>query len=322
MEKEAIHTALQNLRQITGIDVIWYDNGPLDGTLDFIVGNHKCTYKVEFKNELRYHNFHTIEEHFIQNRNLLLIARHIFPKLKAELRNKEIPYLEINGNIYLKNNNLFFFIDTQKPLQIEKNKGNRAFTKTGLKVLFYLLQNKEAINLTQRELAEFTNVGLGTIPQVIEGLKDTGYLIPLNNKTYIWENRTDLLDRWIAAYATELRPKLIKDRYALKGNWHELEFDQNKTVWGGEPAADILTNYLRPEKFIVYTKENRMDLIKKYKLMPDTKGEIEVLDMFWEQMNEKTAPPLLIYAELMMESGKRNKETAEIIFNEYIRENI
>lgn len=65
-----------------------------------------------------------------------------------------------------------------------------------------------------------------------------------------------------------------------------------------------------------------VDLIKKYKLMPDTKGEIEVLDMFWEQMNEKTAPPLLIYAELMMESGKRNKETAEIIFNEYIRENI
>ena len=70
----------------------------------------------------------------------------------------EIPYLEANGNIYLKKENIFLFIDTQKPVQFEKNKGNRAFTKTGLKVLFYLLQNKEAINLTQRELAESTNV--------------------------------------------------------------------------------------------------------------------------------------------------------------------
>lgn len=322
MEKEIIHNALERLHKITGIEANWIDNGPLDGMLDFMVNGQKLTCVVEVKGELRNHQLQNIEEQFNLNKHYMLFALHIFPKVKEELRKMEIPYLEANGNIYLKKDNIFVFIDTQKPLQMEKNKGNRAFTKTGLKVLFYLLQNKEAINLTQRELAERTNVGLGNVPQVIEGLKETGYLIPLNNKTHIWENRKGLLDRWIAEYVTELRPKLVKERYALKGQWREVTFEPQKTVWGGEPAADLLTNFLRPEKFILYTKENRMDLIKKYKLVPDKNGDIEVLDMFWEQLNEKTAPPLLVYADLKLEGGKRNNETAEKIYHEYIEPNL
>jgi hypothetical protein len=123
-------------------------------------------------------------------------------------------------------------------------------------------------------------------------------------------------------YPTVLRPKLVKERYRLKGDWQELVYNHHKTVWGGEPAADLLTNHLRPEKFILYTKENRTDLIKNYRLMPDINGEVEVLEMFWEQKDEKTAPPLLVYADLMLEGGKRNKETAEIIYNEYIQPNL
>jgi len=65
-----------------------------------------------------------------------------------------------------------------------------------------------------------------------------------------------------------------------------------------------------------------MDLIKNYKLMPDTNGPIEVLEMFWEQEDEKTAPPLLVYTDLMLEGGKRNKETAEKIYHEYIQTNL
>jgi hypothetical protein len=65
-----------------------------------------------------------------------------------------------------------------------------------------------------------------------------------------------------------------------------------------------------------------MDLIKNYRLMPDKNGEIEVLDMFWNPTEGKTAPPLLVYTELMLEGGKRNKETAEKIYNEYIQPNL
>ena len=42
--------------------------------------------------------------------------------------------------------------------------------------------------------------------------------------------------------------------------------------------------------------------------------------MIWENIENKTiAPPLLIYAELMITGGKRNIETAQIIYNDYIK---
>lgn len=322
MEQEIVHIALENLSQNTGIDSCWQKKGPLDGVLDLTVNGQKHTFVVEIKREVRMHHLREIETNLQHYDNLMLLSNRIFPKIKEELREKEISYLEANGNVFLKKKGIFLFVDTHQPLDIKKNKGNRAFTKTGLKVLFYLLQNKEAINMTQREIADKVNIGLGNIPQVIDGLKETGYLIPLNNKTYVWENRKALLERWIAEYATILRPKLIKERYTLKGQWQDITFNTDKTVWGGEPAADILTNHLRPENFLIYTRENRMDLIKNYRLMPDKNGEIEVLDMFWKNNEGKTAPPLLVYVELMLEGGKRNKETAEKIYNEYIQPNL
>lgn len=322
MEQEIVDNAIENLKQNAGIHTIYQDKHPLDGVLKMTLNGLKHTYIIQIKRELRTHQLPQVEDYFHRYKDFLLVANRIFPKIKEELREKEIPYLEANGNIFLKKEGLFLLIDTQKPLDIEKNKGNRAFTKTGLKVLFYLLQHKEAINLTQRELAGMTDVGLGNIPQIIDGLKETGYLIPLNNKNYVWENRKALLEKWIEGYATVLRPKLKREQYALNGNWQEITLYNNKTVWGGEPAADLLTNHLRPEKLLMFTKENRMDLIKNYRMVPDKNGDVEVLEMFWKSNGNKTAPPLLVYADLMLEGGKRNKETAAKIYDEYIEPNL
>jgi hypothetical protein len=322
MEKEIIHFALENLHQNTAIEGYWDKTGPLNGGLILSINGKKHHFVVEVKREIREYQLKQIEDYLQQYDNLMLVANRIFPKIKEKLRQKGIPYLEANGNIFLKKEGIFLMVDTAKAMNTEKNKGNRAFTKTGLKVLFYLLQNKEDINLTQRELADKADVGLGNIPQIIDGLKATGFLQALNNKTYLWENIANLVDRWIAEYATVLRPKLLKEKYTLKGNWQDIALKNNITFWGGEPAADLLTNHLRPEKFLIYTRENRMELMKNYKLMPDKNGEIEVLDLFWKQEDGKTVPPLLVYADLMLEGGKRNKETAEKIYHEYIKPNL
>lgn len=322
MDTDIVHTAIENLLITTDNQGVWNKKGPLDGVLQLTINNKNYAFNVKIKQEARMHQLAKLKEDKKLHGNLLLVANRLFPKIKEELRQLEIAYLEANGNIFIKKEELFLFIDTQKPISQVKNQGNRAFTKTGLKVLFYLLQNKEAINFTQRELAEKAGVGLGNIPQIISGLKETGYLITLNGKTYIWENRPQLLERWIAEYATVLRPKLVKERYAIMSDWRKIKLESNKTYWGGEPAADLLTNHLRPEKFLLYTMENRMDLIKNYGIMPDDSGELEVLEMFWKSEKGETVPPLLVYADLLLEGGKRNKETAEKIYNEYIKPNL
>jgi len=322
MELDIVHDALHNLQATTGLPCKWINAGPLDGVLEVSVEGNVYPFVVAVKREVRTHHLQQIEEYNRRHPAVLLLAQRIFPKIRSELRHKGIAYIEANGNVYLKHGTVFLFVDGQDPLDLEKNKGNRAFTKTGLKVLFQLLQDKDAIHLPQRELAKLAGVALGNIPQVIEGLKETGYLIPFNRKRYVWENRKTLLERWIDEYAAVLRPKLVREKYTLKANWHDVRFDVEKTVWGGEPAADLLTHHLRPEKFIVYTKESRLGLVRNYGLIPDADGEVTALELFWNVTQGATAPPLLVYADLMLEGGKRNKETARKIYDAYIEPNL
>ena len=109
----------------------------------------------------------------------------------------------------------------------------------------------------------------------------------------------------------------------MRKKWQEITLNDGIAAWGGEPAADLLTNYLRPEKFILYTNEDQPNLIRNYNLQPKKGGDLEVIEMFWnENLNQQTAPPIIVYADLMMEGGKRNKETAEMIYNEHIQPNL
>jgi hypothetical protein len=203
----------------------------------------KHTFTVEVKRELRTHQLQEVEDYFHRYENFLLIANRIFPKIKEELRQKEIPYLEANGNIFLKKDGLFLFVDTQKPLD-GKNQRKPGIHQNGFESVVLSAAAQRSHNLTQRELAEKADVGLGNIPQVIDGLKETGYLIPLNNKTYVWENRKALLERWIAEYATVLRPKLVKERYALKGNWQEIPLSITTKQFGEANRQQIYSRII------------------------------------------------------------------------------
>lgn len=316
---DLVHLATENLTQITGNLITWLDKEPQDGVLEFTCNEVVHTFSLVIKQEVRPHQLQEINAYFKDNEHSLLLAAYLSPSLKSELRLQGISYLEASGNAFLIKKGLFLFVDTQKPLVFKKNKGNRAFTKTGLKVLFLLLQHQDAIHLTHRELAAKANVGLGNIPQVLNGLKSTGFLLPLDRASFILDNKKILLDRWVAEYATILRPKLFKDKYFLKSDWQSLAMDDNDTVWGGEPAADLLTNHLRPEKLLLYSRRTRQDLIKKYGLMPHPDGNVEVLEMFWNGSGGNTAPPLLVYTDLIINGGKRNREAAEKIYDEYLK---
>ena len=101
--------------------------------------------------------------------------------------------------------------------------------------------------------------------------------------------------------------------------WDRLPMQDADAVvlWGGEPAASLLTNYLSPEQFTLYTNDSWQGLIQDLKLVPDESGNIEVLKMFWNENDiyrEKyIVPPLLIYADLIGSHIGRNIETAKMI---------
>lgn len=320
MDARIVDTALINLLQVAGIQGYIRKYTKHDLCLEFYINGTKFQFVGEVKQEVRAYQIDQLPGQSKAKMPQIIVANRIFPGVKSILQEKRIPYLEANGNFFLSQDNFYILIDTARPFIDVKRKGrNRAFTKTGLKVVYFLLQNKDALNWTQREIADEVGVSLGTIPQVINGLKDSGYIIPLDRRNYIWKNRMDLLRKWIDSYAIELRPKLVRHQYKISGDWRDIRFSNNLTVWGGEPGADLLTNHLRPEKYTIYTKEKLSDLIRKYKLIPDPFGEAEVLEMFWSGQEGKIASPMLVYTDLILEGGKRNIETAERIFNDYVK---
>jgi hypothetical protein len=327
-EHEIVPIALENLKKNAGITGNWVEHGnmELDGSLELVAENKKLTFNVEIKRELRNYQMPKIIEQAERLGRMMVVGNHIFPKIKEELRQHEIAYLETNGNIWLKQTGMLIWLDTQKPLHEIKDKGNRAFTKTGLKVLFHFLLHENNINLPYRELANMTEVGLGNINYVITGLKELGFLIKLNKDEYRLTNKKELLDKWITAYDEKLKPGLHTGTFRFLreedfNNWKNLAITNGKTWWGGEPAADLLTNYLRPAQLTLYTTETRNELIKNYRMIPDENGNIKTYKKFWhlEEGYDNIVPPLLVYADLMNTNDRRCTETAQKIYDEFLQ---
>jgi len=328
-KEETVLTAFDQLRAVTGLKSHWKAlDKDIDGEVDLYFDQEKLHLFVEAKNELRQHQLPQIFALAEQYKPLIIVANHIFPTVKEVLREKKIAYLDAAGNIYLNTNKHFIWTDGNKSIEVKKAVTNRAFTKSGLKVVFYLLQHRDSINQTYRQIARATDVALGNINNVITGLKEAGFILQIDEKKMGLQNKKALLERWIAGYRETLKPSLLIGNYKfwnrdILNNWKNLTINQDQTVWGGEPAAEILTNYLNPAILTLYTNETKAPIIRDWKLIPAAKGEVQLYKKFWTgEENEPTtyAPILLVYADLIMTDDPRCHETAELIYNKYLKD--
>ena len=325
-EKEIVHTALEHLEPAL-LRGEWHPfndvNKGIDGEFILIYENQRIHFDAIVKKELRTYQIEQIIDQAYRYHNPIVVAYKLYPALKEKLKEHRINYLEANGNLFVKADNVFLFLDRDKKLPKPRTTRNRAFTPTGLKVLFGFLRDKELINQTQRDIAKQTGVALGNIPKIIKGLQETGFLYKVNKRDYAINNREELLHKWIEEYKNTLQPTLDKGKFRLNPidkDWRNIRLQTPDTVWGGEPAGDLLTNYLRPETLTIYTNETKKNLMMHYGLMPDQEGNVQVYEKFWKQEeDQKTVPDLLVYADLMNTQDKRCMETAEMIYNERIK---
>jgi hypothetical protein len=319
---------LENLEKATQITGKWkpFTQKELDGKIELKIENQIVTFNVEVKTEVREHQLMKLLQRAEENRPFMVIAQRIFPKIKETLREHRIPYLEINGNIWLQQDKLLIWIERNKPIQAVEEKINRAFTKTGLKVVFQFLLDDQWINYPYREIAQRTEVGLGNINYVMNGLQENGFLIRQNQKEFRLIKKKELLEKFMAAYQEKLKPAIHIETFRFlkeedRFTWKKLPLKNQKTFWGGEPAGDLLTNYLNPEVFTLYTTETRNELIKNYRLIPDPKGNVHAYKKFWTftEVNDNIVPPLLVYIDLMNTGDRRCIETANKIYEQLLQ---
>lgn len=329
-EHETLLLAIEKLALLTGavITEAKLNDGRFDGAIEVRLGNKKVLFTVEIKNELRNSQLPAILRNKPrQGQNCLLIGRYIPKPLKQQLKNNKHNYLEVAGNCYIQTEDLFIYINDQKVTETRLPVEGKLWKTAGLKFLFAILQNPELLNCPYRLMAEKAGVALGNIGGLLDELKNEGYLkqgIKLEEKILFLEYKEKLMLRWAEAFRATLKPKLLIGTFrfinmADADNWKNITPVGFK--WGGENAGALLTNFLQPEKFTIYTKEPRAKLMKTLKLVPEINGNVEILELFWSEEPEnikETVPQLLAYAELITSFDSRNRETAERIKLKYL----
>lgn len=329
MDQKVIARAIENLDKNADIHAVWeeyinnLDKG-IDGKIKLELNNEDlATYYTEVRKEIRKHHIPKLKALAEEYKPFLLIVNRLYPNLKEELQDANIDWLDGAGNIHLKNNNFLIWIDRHTTTPT-KEKKNRAFTKTGLKVLFLFLHDEKWLNKTYREIAEAADVALGNIKYVLDGLKQKNFLIKETKKKYKLINKRELLDQWVMAFTDELKPRLHVNNFVFledtdRQNWKDLALEDG-TFWGGEPGADLLTNNLRPAEYTLYTNKTKPALMREYKLKPNPEGNIKVYKPYWtiKTDEKKAAPPLVIYTDLMATGEPRNINIAEEIHARYL----
>lgn len=339
-EKELLHSALAVARDLE-LNAQLEPHQPRRATAlaDAIVnigrGGEGQRYVVEVKRQLRLTNLgvalHQLDRQAEANGLPgLLVADYVAPDMADALREQGRAFLDAAGNAYIRQPDILVWVNGRKrAYKAEVAQAGRAFQPTGLQVLFALLCHPQWVNLPYRELALRAGVAHGTVGWVMPDLQQQGFVADLNGKrgTRRLYDAERLLALWADAYARQLRPRTLINRYyvqTLQG-WQDWPLAQHGVQWGGEPAAALLTQYLKPGELTMYADKLPGVLVARYKLLKepevDHKAVVDVRRRFWnfpEDGAEACVPAVLVYADLLATGDARCLATAKQLYEEHV----
>lgn len=331
-ERALVERALDTLRNL-GVEARVDTQLPKDRRADYMGtlrrGAKRAPFQIEAKRTLRPG---TLGPVLLRLQDLkppaLLLTDYVTPQMAKLLRDAGIAFADTAGNAYLEFAGNIFYVTGNIPEQRPRaEKVVRAFQATGLRVVFALLCAPELIARPTRELAAMLGVANGTIAYVIDDLARLGFLTTVGRRDRRLHNLKGLLERWVMMYPVHLRPALLRRRLTTDERdwWKNEKFDPLHVVLGGQPAADRLTQYLKPGIVTLYARAEPRplnEIIARHRLRTDPAGEVEVLEAFWpaEIAADKPglAPTPLIYADLLATGDARCIETAKLVYDDYL----
>jgi hypothetical protein len=294
-----------------------------DAVIELQWNGEKRHFATEVKTTLNAAIAGQFKQHIDHFKNTpLLITSYVAPALSDHLRISNVNFIDAAGNAFINEPPLFIHIKGNKPDE-PPSMAKRLYRASGLKIIFALLCNPGLENKDYRAIAAFADVALGSVGWVMGDLQKSGYLISLGKKGRSLTKKDELLKNWVSNYHEELKPKIFIGKYAaINEDWWKKVVLRENTLWGAEVAANILTKYLKPEIFTLYSNEADQEFLIKNRLHRTDEGSIEIYKKFWsfqgEWTNQNIVPPLLIYADLIASQSDRNIETAKMIYEKEI----
>lgn len=258
----------------------------------------------------------------------LLVTDYLTPPMAERLRDQKQQFADTAGNAYLEGPGLLVYVIGRKLLdKAVAPSAGKAYTLTGLKVMFALLCDPALADAPQRAIAAAAGVALGAIPAVLADLQQTGHLLVLAKRRRLNATKR-LLDEWALAYARRLRAKTLQATYVPKDfdAWQQWPLDA-QALWGGEPAANLLVQYLTPGVLTIYADRLPPKLLveQRMTIVRGARAGDRVLEWrkpFWGNVPAAARPdtvhPVLVYADLLATGDARCIETAQMVYDEYL----
>jgi hypothetical protein len=299
--------------------------------LQILGPERKLTVGAVIKKIDRFQTLNAFQEKNNNSLPILVVAPYITREIAQKCRSLNIQFIDTAGNAYINNPGfLINIIGQPRPAEQRILSARNTITPAGMRVVFAILTNGKLIHSNYREIAYAAGVSLGTIGNVLADLENRGLALinSLNEKDRRILDMHRLIDEWVAYYPGILRPKLKVRRFSatMSDWWQHAQLDPQKAVWGGEAAAAALIPNFKPAIITLYVSGEPDEIIIRNRLQLDFKGNIEMLEMFWKNGNERslfenakeTAPPLLVYADLMATADSRDREVAKQIYDKYM----
>ena len=326
MEQNILYTAIKKLYEHSKfhLEVISLhdnsENQAYDGILRFGDNLTKTDFMFKVKKRLTLSKIPEINT--TDTKNTILISDYIPKAVKKYLKEKNQSYLDAAGNAFITDQQAFvIYIETNKNSPIFSKKSNRAFSKSGLKMIYQILVDAHILNKPYRYIGEASQISIDTVRHVLKDLLRDKYIVKVNEKEFKLINKEGLLQEWITYFNKILRPKLNQRNFnPISKNIRSSISPANVSI-GGELAAEYLSDYLIAESAIIYTNEPFFELAKSSGWIPATDGKITLIEPFWAEKEapKKIVNSILIYADLLNNPTPRNLETAEIIYNKYVK---
>jgi hypothetical protein len=302
----------------------WHTAIRPDALVEINGPKHTEQYAVEVKNVDRFEILQQVRALWPRQAKprLMIAAPYVTTQAAQRCREMELYFADTAGNVFLQGEGLHLYVTgRRKTAEFEAGEEGRIMNPAGLKLVFTLLCKPDLLGGTYREIAAAARVALGTVGPVMKELETRGHLAPVpQGPRRKFLDAPRLVQDWVAAYPTVLRPKLHRRRFrAPQTGWTKgLDLRAYHALWGGEVAANRLLHYLEPQTATIYAQDTAKRLIAEQRMRADATGDVEILDVFWNAdqvpVVDDVVPPLLAYADLTGTTDGRNLEAAKMIY--------
>jgi hypothetical protein len=327
-EAELIAKAIDEVRASAGIEGEILEDTDIDADAAVLltINGRKLRYDCEVKKKVdRYALPLDLLNRLGNVQHTLLISYPLSQDMASRCRELGLQFIDTAGNAYINDGaGVYVYVTGRRGNELHQAPANNTMTPAVLRMMFAFLAEPALLNAPYRDISTSAQVSTGAIGKAFETLETRGLIGKAAGNKRMIRTPELFLNEWASGYAGRLKPKLRKYRFTTDDldkflkRWNP---GLRLSAWGGEPAAKILTNHLKPEEGTIYVDMNDphalRDIVKEFRLRADPQGRIEIVEMFWnsDYFTESfpTVPRHLVYADLMATHDSRNIAVARQI---------